>query len=395
MDNNSLEEKSLSEESFVEKLPETEITENEAASLEADLETPQPETPEQKPRKKRGGRWVWLGIMIFVLLIVAGVFLGYRNGVQRRLANEKALLMEQIALQLELTYKDMDAGRYENAKVRLDYIIEKYPEFPGIADLMAQVMGKLNEPNPTPTQVVIATVEPGVTVTPDLRGAEEKYAQLTQHIANQEWDLAIQTVQSLKESNFDYRTIEVDGLYFIALRNRGIQRIWAGELEQGMYDLSVAAELGALDSQAAGAESWATTYLTGASYWDVNWPGAVEIFGQLYAQMPYFSDSTGMTVAERYRVALYRLGDMFAAQGDYCTASSYYRQSLAVGVNLDIQVTATAYAEACSNPVTTPEPPADVTPTPPDITPTPPDITPTPPEATENPQPTEEPTVTP
>ena len=98
----------------------------------------------------------------------------------------------------------------------------------------------------------------------------------------------MQTVQSLKESNFDYRTIDVDGLYFIALRNRGIQRIWAGELEQGMYDLSVAEELGALDAQAAGAESWATTYLTGASYWDVNWPGAVDIFGQLYAQMPYF-----------------------------------------------------------------------------------------------------------
>ncbi len=55
-------------------------------------------------------------------------------------------------------------------------------------------------------------------------------------------DLAVQTVQSLKESNYDYRTIEVDGLYFIALRNRGIQRIWAGQLEQGMYDLTIAAE---------------------------------------------------------------------------------------------------------------------------------------------------------
>jgi len=290
--------------------------------------------------------------------------------------------MDQIALQLEWTYKDIDAGRYENAKARLDYIIEKYPEFPGIADLMTQVIGKLNEPIPTATQIAIATIEPGVTATPDLRGAEEKFTQLTQHIANQEWDLAVQTVQSLKESNFDYRTIEVDGLYFIALRNRGIQRIWAGELEQGMYDLSIAAELGALDSQAAGAESWATTYLTGASYWDVNWPGAVEIFGQLYAQMPYFSDSTGMTTAERYRIALYRLGDQYAAQGDYCTASSYYSQSLAVGDNLDIQVTATAYAEACANPVTTPEPPPD-------------QPTPTPPLPTDTLPPTEEPTATP
>ena len=381
MDNNLVEEKNLSDESIGREFQENELTENEADSLITDMEDEQPPIPGGKPHRQRGGKWVWVGVLVFVLFIAAGVFFGYRNGVQLRLANEKALLMEQISLQLEWAYKDMDAGRYENAKARLDYILDKYPEFPGIADLMAQVIGKLSEPVATPTLVVIATPLPGVTVTPDLRGAEEKFAQLTQHINNQEWDLAVQTVQSLKESNFDYRTIDVDGLYFIALRNRGIQRIWAGELEQGMYDLSVAEELGALDAQAAGAESWATTYLTGASYWDVNWPGAVDIFGQLYAQMPYFSDSTGMTTAERYRIALYRLGDQFAAQGDYCTASSYYSQSLAVGGNLDIQVTATAYAEACANPVTTPAPPQDVTPTPP--------------APTDNPQPTVDPSATP
>jgi len=381
MNNDALEEKNPSEEGLIEESNETVLTGTEPNGLETTLENEQPATPEEKTPKKRGGRWVWLGALVFVLLIAAGVFFGYRNGVQRRVANEKALLMEQIALQLEWTYKDMDAGRYENAKARLDFILEKYPEFPGVADLMTQVIGKLNQPTPTATAVVIATVEPMVTVTPDLRGAEEKFAQLTQHINNQEWDLAVQTVQSLKENNYDYRAIEVDGLYFIALRNRGIHRIWAGELEQGMYDLSVAAELGALDAQAAGAESWARTYLTGASYWDVNWPGAVDIFGQLYAQMPYFSDSTGMTTTERYRIALYRLGDLFAAQGDYCTASSYYSQSLAVGGDLDIQVTATAYAEACANPVTTPEPPQDGTPTPP--------------APTDNPQPTQEPTAAP
>lgn len=371
----------LSEANSVEGQLKMDKPDTESSSLASDLESRNTETKPGKPHKKRNSKWVWLGIFLFVLLVLAGAFFGYRNGVQRRIENEKSILMDQIAYQLEWTYKDMDAGRYENAKARLEYIIEKYPEFPGIADLMTQVVGKLNEPTATPTPIFVATIEPEVTVTPDFRGAEEKFAQLSQHIANQEWDLAVQTVQSLKENNYDYRTIEVDGLYFIAMRNRGIQRIWAGELEQGIYDLTVAAELGALDSQAAGAEGWATTYLTGASYWDVNWLGAVEIFGQLYAQSPYFTDSTGMTTAERYRIALYRLGDQYAAQGDFCTASSYYSQSLSVGVNLDIQVTATAYAEACANPVTTPEPN--------------PDVTPTPPEPTENPQPAEEPTATP
>ena len=383
MNDNEFDTNDLPEEIPAETIPEVESPEGEVVEVTSDTVSPQNEDKPGKPRKKRGGGWIWLGVLALILLLVAGTLLGYRNGVQRRLANEQSLLMEQISYQLEWTYKDIDSGRYENAKVRLDYILEKYPEFPGLADLMTQVMGHLNEPTATPTsQVVIATVEPGVTATPDLRGAEEKYTQLQQNISNQEWDLAVQTVQSLKENNYDYRTVDVDGLYFIALRNRGIQRIWAGELEQGMYDLSVAEDLGALDSESAGAESWASLYMTGASYWDVNWPNAVDIFEQLYAQMPYFSDSTGMTTSERYRVALYRLGDQYAAQGDFCTASSYYSKSLAIGINLDLQVTATAYAEACANPPTTPEPPTSET-------------TPTPPTSTDAPPATEEPTAAP
>lgn len=358
--------------------PGTEVNDlSKEPGLENGIEPQKPDDSGELAKKKKN-KWIWLGILVFIALIAAGVLFGYRDGVQRRIAKGNALLMEQISYQLEWTYKDIDSGRYENAKARLDYIIDKYPEFPGIADLMTQVMGHLNHPTATPTpQVVIATTEPGVTLTPDLRGAEEKYAQLEQAIAKHEWDQAVQTVQSLKENNFDFRTIDVDGLYFIALRNRGIQRIWAGELEQGMYDLTVAADLGALDSEAAGAENWASLYMTGASYWDVNWPGAVQIFEQLYAQMPYFSDSTGMTTSERYRVALYRLGDLYAAQGDFCTASSYYKKSLAVGINLDIQVTANAYAEACAKPPTTPEPPSgQITPTPEVPTDNPPTATP-------------------
>ncbi len=63
----------------------------------------------------------------FCAIACSGSLFWLRNGVQRRMTNEKAILMEQIALQLEWTYKDMEAGRYENAKARLEYIIDKYP----------------------------------------------------------------------------------------------------------------------------------------------------------------------------------------------------------------------------------------------------------------------------
>ncbi len=345
--------------------PEEEFSEGLTSSLGSEIETNVSKT---EPKNKKRGKWGWILVLVCLLIIGLSIFFGYRNGVKRRIQNERSMLMDQISVQLDWVYKDMDAGRYENAKTRLEYIIDKYPNFPGAADLLVQVMMKLDAPTPVPTPEMIAevTIEPEITPTPDTRAAEDIFNQIAQNIANQDWDLAIQNIHALKETNYDYRTVDVDGFYFIALRNRGIQRIWAGELEQGMYDLAVAGQLGAIDSAAAGAKSWGEMYLTGASYWDVNWAGAVDIFSQLYAQMPYFSDSTGMTSAERYRIALYRLGDQFATNGDYCTASSYYKKSLEIGMNADIQVTATWLEESCANPPTTetPEPTLDPNATP-------------------------------
>ena len=69
-----------------------------------------------------------------------------------------------------------------------------------------------------------------------------------------------------------------------------------------MYDLSVVDSLGALDSDANGAYQWAANYIVATTYWDVSWASAVEAFGALYAQTPYFTEVGGMTVAERYRM---------------------------------------------------------------------------------------------
>ena len=110
----------------------------------------------------------------------------------------------------------------------------------------------------------------------------------------------------------------------------GIQKIQAGELEQGLFDLSSAEHIGPLDGEAEGVRSWAALYLSGASFWDVNWQRAIEIFQQIKEAYPYMMDASGMTAIERYRVALYRYGDQIASAGDYCTAYQYYLRSLAV-----------------------------------------------------------------
>lgn len=342
----------------------------------------------EKRKKKRHGRWILGAIFLGIVITGIAIWLGYQNGVARRIDNQQKMVIDQVSQQLELAYADIASGAYENAEMRLKYILEISPGFPTAEDLLVEARSHLVAPNLDP---VVATNTPsapgetpaGPTPTPDLQQAAALFAAIQQNITNSEWGTAIENIEEIKEYHFDYQPIAVDGYYFIALRNHGLQEIWAGQLEQGMFELSMAEALGALDGDAAGAYNWASLYIRGASYWDVNWQAAVDTFGQIYPVMPYFSDASGMSVAERYRIALYSLGDLFAAQGNFCEASSLYQQSLSIGTNLDIQVTATAYAEYCANPPTTETPPPidDGSPTPT----APADVTPEPP-------PTEEPT---
>jgi hypothetical protein len=340
-------------------------------------------TPENgRRRKQKSGNsskgWVWTAILTMILLLALGGWWGYSNGIQRRLDKQNSAVMERISQQLELAYEDINAGNYQNAKLRVEYIIQLYPDFPGAADLLGDILLHLEAPTPAPTALPTAMPTNEATATPDLRGAEETFSQIQSLMLAEQWDTAIENILALKENHYDYQTVAVDGYYFIALRNRGIERVYAGQLEQGIYDLTLADQLGALDGEADGVRSWASMYLTGASYWDSNWAAAVDIFSQLAANLPYLSDSSGMTSTERYRIALYRLGDQFAANGDYCTAASYYEQSLAIGTNPDIQVTATFYAETCATPQETPTPPETATPTVTETPPEPTEVTPTP-----------------
>ena len=146
------------DEESLQDLPSSEVVEDDASDL---------------PIKEKKKRWVLLALLFAVIVIGISVFLGYRNGVQRRIQNERSMLMDQLSLQLDWAYRDIDEGRYENAKTRLEYIIDKYPGFPGIDRLLVDVMMKMEAPTAVPTaEFVIETLEPEITPTVDTRAAE-------------------------------------------------------------------------------------------------------------------------------------------------------------------------------------------------------------------------------
>jgi len=316
-----------------------------------------------------------------------GAYFGYRNGIARRLEKEKITVVQVAAEQYQLAFQDIAAGNYENAKTRIEYVIEIYPQFPGAPELLRDILLNLEQPTAMPTLIEEFTPTPAVTSTPDFRAAEQIFTEIQQAVTEKQWDQAIQDIIAIREVNYDYRKVQVDGFYYIALRNRGIQRIQSGQLEQGLFDLATAEQFAPLDGEADGVRTWAQLYLSGASYWDVNWQQAIDIFAQVKDAYPYLMDSSGMTAIERYRVALYLYGDQFAASGDYCKAHEYYLQSLAVGPDANVQATAQRYAEACQAMQATPEPTEELTPIPTEQTPLPP-TEPTPeqtPIATETP----------
>lgn len=320
--------------------------------------------------RKRRFPWIWLGVLFFILMLAIGVFWGYRRGIARRLSREQTTAVEVASEQYLLAYQDISAGNYQNAKARIEYVIKIYPQFPGAPELLRSILMNIEQPTPTATLAIIASLTPAPSGTPDTRSAEEAFKSIAAAAAAKQWQAVLDDVIAIQQINYAYRTVDVSGYYYLALRNLGIQKIQAGELEQGLFDLSSAEQIGPLDGEADGVRSWATLYLSGASFWDVNWQRAIEIFQQLKEAYPYMMDASGMTALERYRVALYKYGDQIANAGDYCTAYQYYLKSLAVGPDANVQATAEIYKQNCES-----SRPTQVTPT----QPTPPDGTLTPP----------------
>lgn len=301
-------------------------------------------TQTKRPRK---GMWILLGILFIVFAVLVGAAIGYKNGLSRRVANQESKVLERASQQLELSYQDISQGSYEHARKRLEYILSIYPGFPGVPELLAEVNLKLAVPTPTPTIEFVPTAEPEVMATPDLRGAEEIFSQIELAVRNQQWSLALEEIARIRDSFYSFRTIDVDGYYYIALRNDGIQKIYAGQLEQGMFELSTAEQLGGLDGQADGARSLASMYITAASHWDTNWPEAIRLFEELSNAYPGLSDSSGLTSTDRYRLALAGFAKQINNTGDPCGAVPYYQRSLAVYADPNIQQEADYAVQAC------------------------------------------------
>jgi tetratricopeptide (TPR) repeat protein len=338
------------------------------------METQPPIENNKPPEDQDPGRgisrrsWILITfIAVITLLVIAGMSAvgGARAGMSERAREEAIRNAIQIQEQYHLAVEDLNAGRDELARQRFQWVIQHDPGYPGAADYLADIMFRMGitaSPTPQPT--------PTLTPTPDTRSRDELYESGRLLMASGNWTEAIDTLLNLRKVAPDYHPVEVDGWLYIALRYRGVDKIKQADLEGGTYDLALAERFGPLDVEAYNYRLWAELYTTGASFWDIDWPQAVNYFGQLRVSAPYLRDRSGWTTTDRYRIALYKYGDWLAMQGRWCDAQIQYQASLDVGTDSQLVPTAVHSVEQCetvgndpSQPLETPEPPGEPLPT--------------------------------
>ncbi len=317
--------------------------------------------PDTQPvKRKKGQAGFWISLVIIVVVIALGVLGGYQSGKMIRLNAQSTQVSQALGEQFALAGQDFAAGRYDVARQRLEYIIKNEPSYPGATDMLTKVILQLSI---TPTATLTPT--PTITPTPDLRAQEAIFNQAQQQLAGGDWSGAIITLDSLRKRDSLYRTAQVDAMYYAALRNRGVdaimgQRAYAQttNLEGGIYDLTLAERFGPLDGTADGLRSFARLYIQGASYWELDWPKAIEFFSQVYQYTPNLRDSSNFTAAERYRIALLKYADiLFASPGkDHCNSLDYYFKSFAISQDPAYTKKVADLNLECNPPTATPQP---------------------------------------
>ena len=310
---------------------------------------------------KKGGSivgWIFLGILLMLLLAVAGGFLGYKTAINARQAEYSRRSKMAAAEQYQLALADIEQGKYGNAKTRLDYVIKVDQNYPGAFELLQQVQLSLY-PTASPTPMMTATPQP--TATADTRGEEEMFLGIQQSMYSQNWETAIAQINALRDKNISFRGLEVDGMYYIALRNYGIQQINAGYLENGVYNITLAEALGPIDNNADSMRNAARAYLSGAGFWEINWNKALEYYSNAAMTYPnLFDRATMMTANQRYAQASFEVANLYIISEDYCGAIPYFNQGLPIAGTEPIQLTATAVYLECYPPM--PEPVAEESP---------------------------------
>ena len=282
----------------------------------------QPSKAVTKSKPKRGRTFLLYALILIVIFGIA-VFSGYRSGIGIRRDTRAQAMSQQLGEQFQNTLVDIEFERYEIAKQRLEWIIDNDPGYPGAQEKLTEVLVQIS----LQENYVPPTVTPASTSTPDFSGVQDAFARAQQLISAQDWPGALSALDEARKLDPNYETAQVDGMYHFALRNNGYNLITQqGNLEGGIYYITLAERFGPLDANANGVREGARYYILGASFWELDWEQTLFYFNQVYGGWPSLWDGT-MTASDRFRIASMRYGDEFFGLEQFCEAVVQYENA--------------------------------------------------------------------
>lgn len=288
-----------------------------------------------------------------IFTVSIGIFSGYLAGSRTLQSRTSQGIQAEINNQYRLGIEDISEGNLEIARQRMEYVITNDPSYPGAAEIMAEILYNLYAtatPSPAPPT---GTPE----ATPDPRPAQEMFTQAETYLAAYNWDAAINQLIALRKENPAFQTARVDGMMYVALRYRGVEKILKlHNLVGGIYDLALAENFARLDIEARNTREWARIYLIGSSFWEVFPQQAVYYFGQVALAAPYLRDGSGWTAVDRYWLSLIHYGDQLAREENWCDAQVQYELAYSIRGDMELLRKIEEVSLLCA-------PPDDLTPT--------------------------------
>jgi hypothetical protein len=306
-------------------------------------------------RRRFKPTWVLYPLYVVLVLLVSAV-LGYNQGMEERQLAQNSQVDASLQEQFDLGVQDLLDGNYSIAQQRFEYILNQDPTYPGATELLGNALEAQNQPTLTASPAYTPTPELSPTATLDANSLDELFIGAQAALTRGDWNLVIEASILMIAQDEEYRRSEVNQLLYTALQNRGLEKIWAGDQEQGLYDLSLASKVAALSSQA---DSWrrsAEFYLFANSYFGLDWPLATQYFSQIC--------TAGIWDAcFKYARSAWSFADELIEAEDPCAAVVQYDASLNTLPDGAKEPTATEAASRCLT-ATAPSPTTTTTSTP-------------------------------
>jgi hypothetical protein len=186
------------------------------------------------------------------------------------------------------------------------------PGYPGAAQCYATAVTALT-PTPTPTVIVVQ------------RTVEDVWSEAQERFEAQDWHGTLDLLNELWRMDAEYEAEQVNSMRHTALLAYGRQALDDGWLEEAIYYLDQAAELGPLDPGLEAERQLAARYVSALNFCGVDWQECTTRLTALYSSNPGYRDVFGQLLNAylQWAEAMVNIQEWCPAETQYGTLQQY------------------------------------------------------------------------